>query len=118
MNRRQFLVGCACGAGMVTWNAHTVLGDLMESFKPVCCTAHGPARVASMNLKAAAAAVEMKARRGETQFWEPGSRLEIHFLDGNEVQHARVIKVATEWTEHANLRFIFRPSLSLGSDDG
>ncbi|MDQ6527638.1 matrixin family metalloprotease [Flavobacterium sp. LHD-85] len=37
--------------------------------------------------------------------WEIGQTIKIKFLDGNEVQHEKVKKYASEWTKYANLKF-------------
>lgn len=38
-------------------------------------------------------------------FWPNGSVLKVSFTNGNETQQARVMEVASRWSDHANIRF-------------
>lgn len=40
-------------------------------------------------------------------FWRPGRRLRVRFLDGDPVVQAKVVAVAQEWTNFANITFDF-----------
>ena len=39
--------------------------------------------------------------------WPNGSTIRIRFLNGSPSQHAMVENIAPEWTQHANLKFVF-----------
>jgi hypothetical protein len=41
--------------------------------------------------------------------WANGATIRVTFLDGDPLLWARVIKVAREWLDHANLKFEFGP---------
>jgi hypothetical protein len=47
-----------------------------------------------------------------SKFWDNGSTLNVHFLDGERAFMERVAEIASEWTGHANLhfRFFFDPN--------
>lgn len=49
----------------------------------------------------------IKAIGYTTYYWEPGSTLRIHFLNGDEQWKRKVAGIADEWTQYANLDFQF-----------
>lgn len=47
------------------------------------------------------------ARIGDTKLWVVGATLRISFMGGNRKLHEKVIRVANQWLETANLKFDF-----------
>jgi hypothetical protein len=39
--------------------------------------------------------------------WEPGTKINVHFMDGQQANMLRVAEEAAEWSEHANIQFEF-----------
>lgn len=39
--------------------------------------------------------------------WEPGTTINVHFMDGQQANMLRVAEEAAEWSEHANIQFAF-----------
>ncbi|MBV8856323.1 MAG: DUF4062 domain-containing protein [Acidobacteria bacterium] len=46
-----------------------------------------------------------KARAGYDLLWEPGSRLRVRFLDGDQLMQRRVLRLAQVWSAYANISF-------------
>ena len=42
-----------------------------------------------------------------TLFWENGTTLKVHFLDGSSTLHSRVRDIVSEWAQYVNLKFAF-----------
>ena len=42
-----------------------------------------------------------------TLLWEPGQEIWIKFIGGSKEQRRKVITICQEWTEYANLKFVF-----------
>jgi energy-coupling factor transporter ATP-binding protein EcfA2 len=49
--------------------------------------------------------LEQDSSSGERGFWRPGQTLRIYFMDGEPVVQEKVLAVARQWTEYANLKF-------------
>ncbi|MCX5741281.1 MAG: M12 family metallopeptidase [Proteobacteria bacterium] len=49
--------------------------------------------------------------------WEPGSTLNVAFLDGKPAWRLKVAEVAREWEQYANIRFAFEPPVEVGKAD-
>ncbi|MCZ6759495.1 MAG: M12 family metallopeptidase [Gemmatimonadetes bacterium] len=48
-----------------------------------------------------------KFRSESTKFWAVGTRLGIHFLSGTAEVRSAVREIASEWTQFANIEFVF-----------
>ena len=86
---------------------------MFDTHTKICIDRQLPGELQTLAEKYAIAENSKNAPRaleaaGETKkFWKPGRILRVRFLEGDPRIHAKIIPLAQEWSDFANIQFVF-----------